>query len=70
MTYTDALNESRRVGAAHAAGLPLLALTIRCFAAAYPINAKLAYTGAVKLGLTAEQVRKMDSVAVGDLMFV
>jgi hypothetical protein len=69
MTYKDALKEVERVGAAKAGGLPLLAQTIRCFATAYPINAELAYAGAVKLGLTAEQVRKMDSVAVGDLMF-
>jgi hypothetical protein len=69
MTYQKALKAANKVGAAHAQGLPLLAQTIFCFAAACPINGQLAYDGARKKGLTADQVRKMTSVQVGDLMF-
>ena len=70
MTYADALKQSRQVGAAHAEGLPLLAITLQTLALIHAINPDLAFAGAVKKCLTAAQVRKLDPFALGDLMFV
>ena len=70
MTYEDALKASKKIGASKAEGLPLLAMTIAALALAHAINPKLAYDGAVKLGLTSAQVRNLDPVSLGDLMFV
>lgn len=69
MTYTDALKASRHVGEAQADGLPLLAITLNTLALVHAINPEVAYAGAVKKGLTAAQVRKLDPFALGDLMF-
>jgi len=70
MTYADALKASRQVGAAHAEGLPLLAITLKTLALVHAINPERAFAGAVKRGLTAAQVRRLDPLALGDLMFV
>ena len=70
MTYTDALKESKQIGAAHAEGLPLLAITLKTLALVHAINPELAFDGAVKKGLTAAQVRRLDPLALGDLMFI
>ena len=70
MTYQEALAEAKRVGATKAAGLPLLAMTLRTLADVHAINPELAYHGATQKGLTADKVRKLDPVSLGDLMFV
>ena len=69
MTYESALEASKKVGASKAEGLPLLALTVATLAAVHAINPRLAYEGAVKLRLTASQVRKLPPSGLGDLMF-
>lgn len=70
MTYEQALNEADKVGAAKAKHLPLLALTIAALSLAHAINPKLVYAGAVKQRLTADLVRKLDPVSLGNLMFI
>ena len=70
MTYEQALNQCQKVGASKAKGLPLLAMTCEALSSAHAINPKLAYDGARKLNLDARAVRKLDPVALGDLMFV
>jgi hypothetical protein len=69
MKYQDALREVERVGASKAQGLPLLAMTLRALALAHAINPKLAFDGAVKRRLSANEVRKLGPVELGDLMF-
>ena len=69
MTYEAALKASKKIGASKAEGLPLLAMTVATLALVHAINPKLAYAGAVKRSLTAAQVRKLDPVSLGDLMF-
>lgn len=70
MTYERALEAAKNIGASKVKGLPHLAVTIEALALAHAINPKLVYEGAVKQGLTASQVRKLDAVALGDLMFL
>ena len=70
MTYTEALKEANKVGAAHAEGDALLAQTIKVLAVAYPISPQMTYDGAKKLNLTTKQISKMSPVALSDLMFV
>lgn len=69
MTYAEALKEANKVGASKATGLPLLALTIKALALAHAISPRLVYEGAVRKGLSADTVRKLDPAALGDLMF-
>ena len=69
MNYHEALKAAKKVGASKAENEPLLAITIASLALAHAINARLAYDGAVKLRLTASQVRKLDPVSLGNLMF-
>jgi len=69
MNYLTALAEAQRVGASKANGLPLLAMTISTLAHVHAINPKLVYDAAVRRGLTAEKVRKLDPTSLGDLMF-
>ena len=69
MTYAEALKEANKVGASKAEGLPLLALTINTLALAHAISPRLVYEGAVRNGLSADAVRKLDPAALGDLMF-
>lgn len=69
MTYEEALKAAKKVGASKATGLPFLAMTIKTLALVHAINPKLAYAGAVKHRLTAAQVRKLDPVSLGNLMF-
>lgn len=70
MTYQEALQKLTKVGASKAEGDALLAMTCKALALAHAINPALAYEGAKKRGLTATQVRKLDPVSLGDLMFV
>lgn len=70
MTYHEALNESRRVGASKAKGLPYLAMVCSTLVLAHAIAPHLVYEGARKRGLDGDAVRKLDPVALGDLMFV
>ena len=70
MTYEQALKESKKVGASKAEGLPLLAMTVATLAHVHAINPKLVYEGAIKKGLSADQVRRLDPISLGDLMFV
>lgn len=70
MSYDEALKTAGKVGASKAEDLPLLALTIRTLALAHAINPRLAYDGAVKQRLTAAQVRRLDGISLGNLMFV
>jgi hypothetical protein len=69
MTYEEALKTAKKVGVSKADGLPLLAITVETLAMAHAISPKLAYEGAVKLRLTASQVRKLDLSGLSDLMF-
>lgn len=69
MTYEEALRASKKIGASKAEGLPLLAMTVATLALAHAINPKLAYAGAVKQRLTAKQVRRLNGVSLGNLMF-
>ncbi len=69
MTYEEALKAAKKVGASKAEDLPLLAMTVATLAFVHAINPKLVYAGAVKRRLTAAQVRKLDPVSLGDLMF-
>ena len=69
MTYEMALTAAKRVGASKAEDLPLLAMTVATLALVHAINPKLVYAGAIKQRLTAAQVRKLDAVNLGDLMF-
>lgn len=69
MTYEEALKEAKRVGASKANGFPFLAMTIKTLALVHAINPKLVYEGAIKQRLTADLVRKLDPVSLGDLMF-
>lgn len=70
MTYDDALERWKKVDASKAEGLPLLAMTCHALSLAHAINPKLAYDGARKLNLDARAVRKLNPIALGDLMFV
>ncbi len=69
MSYEQALKEARRVGAGKCEGLPWLALTCEALSGGHAVNPKLAYEGARRKGLTASEVRKLDGVGLGDLMF-
>jgi len=69
MTYEEALRASKKIGASKATGLPFLAMTIKTLALVHAINPKLVYAGAVKQHLTADLVRKLDPVSLGNLMF-
>ena len=69
MSYDEALKAAKKVGASKAENDPLLAITIKTLALVHAIDPKLAFDGAVKLRLTAAKVRKLDGVALGDLMF-
>jgi hypothetical protein len=70
VTYEHALEQAKKQGAGKAEGLPLLAMTCKALSLAHAINPKLVYAGAKNLGLDANAVRKLDPVALGDLMFV
>ena len=69
MTYEEALKAAKKIGASKAEDLPLLAMTVATLAMAHAINPKLVYAGAIKQRLTASQVRKLDAVSLGNLMF-
>lgn len=69
MTYQNALKAASKVGAAHAKGLPHLAQTINVLSHVHAINPQCTYDGAVKKNLTGNQVRKMNSQQLSDLMF-
>jgi len=69
MSYDEALKAAKKVGASKAENEPLLAITIASLALVHAINPRLVFDGAVKLRLTAAQVRKLSGLALGDLMF-
>lgn len=70
MSYDQALNEARRAGAGRCEGLALLALICEALSRVHAINPRLVFDGATKRGLDAEQVRRLDALDLGDLMFV
>jgi hypothetical protein len=70
MTYEKALEQLKKVGASRAEGLPLLAMTCQALGLVHALSPKLTYDGARKLNLDANAVRKLDPVALSDLMFV
>ena len=69
MTYEAAIQASKKIGASKVEGLPLLAMTVATLALVHAINPRLAYEGAVKQRLVAVQVRRLDGVSLGNLMF-
>lgn len=69
MTYAEALELSKKVGASKAEGLPLLAMTIKTLALVHAISPRLVYEGAMRHGMSAAQVRRLTPVALGNLMF-
>jgi hypothetical protein len=73
MTYNQALQATKKVGARKAEGKPLLAMICRSLAAVHAINPALVFEGAVKQGIDGKALMKLahaDPVALGDLMFV
>lgn len=70
MTYEQALEEARRVGAGRCEGLAFLALTCEALSRVHAVNPRLVFEGARKQGLDPKQARKLDPVSLGDLMFV
>lgn len=69
MSYEAALEKARQVGAGRCKGMALLAITCEALSHVHAISPRLVFEGARKKGLTAKQVRKLDPVALGDLMF-
>lgn len=67
--YEQALHQARRMGAGRCEGLALLALTCEALSRVHAIVPRLVFEGARKQGLDAEQVRKLEAVRLGDLMF-
>lgn len=73
MTYTQALQAGKKVGASKAEGEVLLAMLCQTYACIHAINPALIYAGAVKQGIDAKTLEKLaatDPVGLGDLMFV
>jgi hypothetical protein len=70
MTYEKALEQMKKVGAGKAEGLPLLAMTCQALGLVHAINPRLCYDGARKMNLDAKAVRKLDPIALSNLMFV
>lgn len=73
MTYEQALQAGKKIGASKARGEVLLAMLCRTFACIHAINPALVYEGATKKGIDAKALTKLadsDPVALGDLMFV
>lgn len=70
MTYEKAIEQVEKVGTGKAEGLPRLAITCQALSLVHAINPKLAYEGAKRLNLDADAVRKLDPVALGELMFL
>jgi hypothetical protein len=69
LTYEQSLNEAQQVGAGKCNGLALLALTCEALSHVHAVNPRLVFEGARKKGLDAKRVRRLDPVALGDLMF-
>lgn len=69
MTYADALKAAEQIGASKADGLPLLAITVASLAQVHAISPRLVFEGAVRRGLSAAEVRRLDGVSLGNLMF-
>lgn len=73
MTYQQALQAGKQVGASQAEGHVLLAMLCQCLALVHAISPALVYEGAVKKGIDCKALVKLaatDPVALGDLMFV
>ena len=69
MTFDRALKLSIKAGARNAEGLPFLAMVCKALSQVHAINPALVYAGAVAKGLTGNDIRKLDPVALGNLMF-
>ena len=69
MTFNHALKLSLKAGARNAEGLPYLAMVRQTLSHVHAINPALVYAGAVKQGLTGNDIRKLDPVTLGNLMF-
>ena len=69
MTFDNALKQSLKAGARNAEGLPYLAMVCQTLSQVHAITPGLVYAGAVKQGLTGNELRKLDPVALGNLMF-
>ena len=73
MTYQQALQAAKKLGASKAEGNVLLAMICQSLASIHAINPALVYQGAVKQGMDGKALVKLadtDPVALGDLMFV
>jgi hypothetical protein len=73
MTYEQALQAAKKIGASKAEGQILLAMLCQSLACVHAINPALVYQGAVKQGLDSKALAKLandDPVAMADLMFV
>jgi hypothetical protein len=73
MTYQQALQAGKKIGASKAEGTVLLAMLCQSLALVHAISPALVYEGAVKQGLDTKALMKLaasDPVALGDLMFV
>lgn len=73
MDYKQAIQNARKVGAAHAKGDALLAQTV--FSASFPhaVDAEMIYNGAKKLGKTPKEIVELaahNPVGFGNLQFV
>lgn len=69
MNYDEALRASRKAGASRAKGLAYLAMVCQTLAQAHAISPSLTYEGAVKQGLSGDDVRKLNPIALCNLMF-
>jgi hypothetical protein len=69
MTFDDALNQSLQLGARNAEGLSYLAMVCQALSQVHAISPALVYAGAVNQGLTGSDLRKLNPVALGNLMF-
>lgn len=70
MSYAEACREIKRKGVARVTGVAEVAVMAQTLALVHPaISPKILFEGAVKRGVTAEQLRKMPVNELSDLMF-
>lgn len=69
MTYIEALNKANKEGTSKTEDLPLLAITIATLAQVHAISPQLVFDEAVRQGLSAYQVRKLNPITLANLMF-
>ena len=69
LSYQQALDAEAKIGSGKATGLPHLAAVCKTLSLAHAVHPARTYDGAVKRGLDANAVRKLDPVEFGSLQF-